>query len=169
MPRSVARPSALSGGWITSASSNWSRRWGVRTRPWPRRRLCSCSKKSPPTVGRPRGGLIDQEQRRHVSQLIDEACVAGARLDHACDRLGLSPRTLQRSRAVDGLRADGRGAATRGRIPANRLRENERAAILVVVNQPPFADRPPISFYGIHVGTRHCDPYQCGDASLGPY
>ncbi|MBP6583821.1 MAG: helix-turn-helix domain-containing protein [Chromatiaceae bacterium] len=151
----------------------------------------------------------------------------------------MSPRTLQRWRAVDGLRADGRGAAARGRIPANRLRENECAAILIVVNQPPFADRPPsqivpaladqgvylasestfyrvvkaahpvthrgkarapthlhpdpltatapnqvwswditylatsppgpVSFFGIPVGTRHCDPYQCGDASLRPY
>jgi transposase InsO family protein len=78
-----------------------------------------------------------------VSQLIDAACAAGARLERACDRLGLSPRTLQRWRAVEGIKADGRAAAAQGRIPANRLRENERLAILALVNQPEFADQPP--------------------------
>lgn len=78
-----------------------------------------------------------------MSQLIDAACAAGARLERACDRLGLSPRTLQRWRAVEGIKADGRAAAAQGRIPANRLRENERLAILALVNQPEFADQPP--------------------------
>lgn len=78
-----------------------------------------------------------------MSQLIDEACTAGARLERACDSLGLSPRTLQRWRAVEGLKADGRAAAAHRRTPANRLSENERAAILTLVNQPEFADRPP--------------------------
>lgn len=69
--------------------------------------------------------------------------MAGACLERACDGLGLSPRTLQRWRAVAGLRADGRAAAAQGRTPANRLSENERQAILTLVNQPAFADRPP--------------------------
>jgi len=44
---------------------------------------------------------------------------------------------------VAGLKADGRAAAAQGRTPANRLSENERQAILTLVNQPAFADRPP--------------------------
>ena len=42
-----------------------------------------------------------------------------------------------------GLKTDGRAAAAQGRTPANRLSENERQAILTLVNQPAFADRPP--------------------------
>ncbi len=41
------------------------------------------------------------------------------------------------------LKADGRAAAPQGRTPANRLNEDERAAILTVVNQPAFAAQPP--------------------------
>jgi len=94
-----------------------------------------------------------------VSQLIDEACAAGARLEHACTCLGLSPRTLQRWRAVAGLKADGRAAAAQGRVPANRLSENERQAILALVNQPEFADQPPsqivpaLADQGIYLGS----------------
>ena len=94
-----------------------------------------------------------------MSQLIDEACAAGARLEHACTCLGLSPRTLQRWRAVAGLKADGRAAAAQGRVPANRLSENERQAILALVNQPEFADQPPsqivpaLADQGIYLGS----------------
>lgn len=69
--------------------------------------------------------------------------MAGARVERAGDGLGLSPRTRQRWRAVAGLKADGRAAAAQGRTPANRLRENERQAILALVNPPEFADQPP--------------------------
>ena len=78
-----------------------------------------------------------------MSQLIAAACAAGARLELACNTAGVSPRTLQRWRAVAGLKADGRAAAAQGRTPANRLSENERQAILTLVNQPEFADQPP--------------------------
>ncbi len=78
-----------------------------------------------------------------MNQLIDEACAAGARRERAVERLGLSPRTRQRWRAMDGLKTDGRAAAAQGRTPANRLSEHERQAILTLVNQPALADRPP--------------------------
>ena len=55
-----------------------------------------------------------------MSQVIDDACAAGARLERACDTVGVAPRTLQRWRTVAGIKADGRAAAAQGRIPANR-------------------------------------------------
>lgn len=78
-----------------------------------------------------------------MNQLIDDACAAGARLARVCDHLGVSTRTLQRWRAVAGLKTDGRAAAAQARTPANRLSAHERQAILTLVNQPEFADRPP--------------------------
>lgn len=78
-----------------------------------------------------------------MNQRVDEACAAGARLARVGDHLGVSPRTRQRWRAVAGLKADGRAAAAQARAPANRLSAHERQAILTLVNQPAFADRPP--------------------------
>jgi transposase InsO family protein len=82
-------------------------------------------------------------QREAVSDLIEEACAAGARRERACTALGLSGRTLQRWREEGAIRADARAAAADGRVPANRLSEAEREEILNVVNQPAFAHLPP--------------------------
>ena len=70
--------------------------------------------------------------------LIEEACSAGARLAKACQVVGLSPRTVQRYRQDGQIKADGRKAAAAGRVPANRLSEDERAEILVIANQPQY-------------------------------
>jgi transposase InsO family protein len=78
-----------------------------------------------------------------VNTLIEEACAAGARLEKACEVLGLSPRTLQRWREEGAIREDARAAAALGRVPANRLSNAEREEILNVVNQPEFAHLPP--------------------------
>jgi putative transposase len=78
-----------------------------------------------------------------VNLLIEEACRAGARLEKACEVLELSPRTLQRWRDEEGIREDARTAAARDCVPANRLGDAEREAILQVVNQPEFAPLPP--------------------------
>jgi len=78
-----------------------------------------------------------------VSTLIDEACRAGAALERACAVAGITPRTLQRWREADGIRADARAAAARARTPANRLSDAERDAILAVANAPEFAHLPP--------------------------
>lgn len=61
----------------------------------------------------------------------------------ACAVLGLSPRTLQRWREAGAVREDARAAAARQRVPANRLSDSEREAILAVLNQPEFAHLPP--------------------------
>jgi hypothetical protein len=82
-------------------------------------------------------------QRRTVSTLIDEACRAGAALERARAVAGITPRTLQRWREADGIRADARAAAARARTPANRLSDAERDAILAVANAPEFAHLPP--------------------------
>lgn len=76
-------------------------------------------------------------------RLIDEARAGGARLGPACRALGLSARTLQRWRQAGTLGEDRRACAARRRVPANRLSEREREAILEMVNQPEFAHLPP--------------------------
>jgi putative transposase len=78
-----------------------------------------------------------------MSTLIDQACRAGARLECACEVAGITPRTLQRWRDGDGIRADARAAVGRERTPANRLSDAERAEILAVANAPEFAHLPP--------------------------
>jgi putative transposase len=76
-------------------------------------------------------------------ELTEEACSAGARLARACKIVGLSPRTIQRYRSGEQIKPDGRKAAAVGRVPANRLRNDERAEVLVIVNQPEYAHLPP--------------------------
>lgn len=57
--------------------------------------------------------------------------------------VGLSPRTLQRWREEQGIRADARATAAQQRVPANRLSDAERQEILSVANQREFAHLPP--------------------------
>ena len=75
--------------------------------------------------------------------LIEEAVTAGARLAKACKVVGISVRTVQRYRRHGEIKPDGRKAAAVGRVPANRLSEQERADILETANQPKFANLPP--------------------------
>lgn len=74
---------------------------------------------------------------------IDQAGAAGARLSRACEVLEIAPRTLQRWREDGEVKADGRQAAGAARVPANKLTEPERRAILEVANGPAFAHLPP--------------------------
>ena len=76
--------------------------------------------------------------------LIEEACLAGARLEKACAVLEISPHTLQRWQENDDeIKADGRQAAALLRTPANRLSEDERQQILKVIKRPEFASKAP--------------------------
>ncbi len=87
--------------------------------------------------------MIGLEDRRELARLIHDARDAGARLGPACEVAGVSPRTLQRWEAGDGLEAgDRRPAAERPR-PAHALTDEERARILEVANQPRFSALPP--------------------------
>ena len=78
-----------------------------------------------------------------MSDWITQACAAGARLAPACTAIGLTPRTLQRWRQAGAITADARRREHRApeavRIPANRLSQAEREALLDVANQPEFA------------------------------
>lgn len=75
--------------------------------------------------------------------MLDEAIEAGARLFKACEVVKLSIRTVQRYRQHNEIMPDGRKAAAIGRVPGNRLSEQERADILDTVNLPAFANLPP--------------------------
>jgi putative transposase len=75
--------------------------------------------------------------------LIVEACAAGARLAKACEILVLSPRTVQRWQLPDEVPCDGRKAASRNRVPANKLTEAERTKLVETANQEKFAKLPP--------------------------
>jgi putative transposase len=71
--------------------------------------------------------------------LIDEAVLAGARLDCACAELGLSVRTVERWRA--GKMDDERhGPKTE---PANALSDAERRHAMQIVNSPEFRSLSP--------------------------
>jgi transposase InsO family protein len=75
--------------------------------------------------------------------LIEEACAGGARLAKACEIVALSPRTVQRWQVPDEVPSDGRKAASRNRVPANKLTEAERAKLVETANQTKFAKLPP--------------------------
>ena len=78
-----------------------------------------------------------------MTACINEARVAGARLEQACRVVGIAPRTLQRWHQEGSLKADGRKAASQQRTPANRLSEAERQQLLAIANESEFAALPP--------------------------
>jgi len=89
--------------------------------------------------------MTSLEDRQQMSELITQACNAGARLAQACELCGLSERTLQRwrSRATGAtLGCDQRPHAQRP-SPSHALSAAERAELLRVANEPRFADLPP--------------------------
>lgn len=72
--------------------------------------------------------------------LIDEATAAGARLEAACETIGLPARTIQR------WRCQGSGEDRRcgpKREPANKLSEAERRKIIKLANSPEYRDLSP--------------------------
>jgi putative transposase len=83
--------------------------------------------------------------RQHISNLVEHARSAGARLADTAEALGISERTLRRWRAAEaaGNSDDQRVHAVRPK-PANALSEQERQAILDVCHQPEFASRTPM-------------------------
>lgn len=81
-----------------------------------------------------------------MSDWITQACAQGARLEHACTAVGLTPRTLQRWRQAGTIRPDRRQRAHREgpvRTPANALSPAQREALVRVANQPEFAHLTP--------------------------
>ena len=72
--------------------------------------------------------------------LIDEATLSGARLEKACDVLGLSDRTLQRWRKQDGGEDQRRGPTHK---PQKAFSEQERQKVLKTVNSPELRNLSP--------------------------
>ena len=82
------------------------------------------------------------EDRRQLSEDIEQAHRAGARLHLACELAGIDVRTLQRWKACKGLeRGDGRPGAVRP-TPAHALTPVERERIVQIANEARFADMP---------------------------
>jgi putative transposase len=74
-------------------------------------------------------------------KLIDEAVESGARLDRACDTLGLTTRTVQRWREQGERGFDRRlGPKT---PPRNKLSPAERKEVLDAANRPEHRDLSP--------------------------
>lgn len=87
--------------------------------------------------------MIRLEDRQVMARHIEEAHAAGARLEPACELVGIDLRTLQRWKAGDGLeKGDKRPEAIRPK-PGHALTEAERGEILRVANEPRFAEVPP--------------------------
>lgn len=72
--------------------------------------------------------------------LVDEAVASGARLEKACEVVGLSARTLERWR-TDEACTDRRAGPRHA--PAHQLSDAEKAKILEVSNSPEFRDKGP--------------------------
>ncbi len=72
--------------------------------------------------------------------LIDEAVASGARVEKACEVIGISARTLERWRKDD--ECVDRRAGPR-HPPPHQLTEAEKAKILEVANSPEFRDKSP--------------------------
>jgi putative transposase len=83
--------------------------------------------------------MISAPDRREAMRLIDEAVGAGARQASACDRLGLSERTVQRWRQTP---EDGRLGALH-EAPGNKLTQEERTVLLATANRPGYASLTP--------------------------
>jgi transposase InsO family protein len=75
-----------------------------------------------------------------ILKLIDEAVASGARLQPACEVLGLSVRTIGRWREQGG--GDDRRDGPKS-TPANKLSPAEQREILNVANSPKFRDLSP--------------------------
>jgi putative transposase len=85
--------------------------------------------------------MIALPERQQIVSWIEEAHTAGARRNRACALLGISLRTLQRWQQSGEVSADGR--CTRDFIPANKLSDQERQAVLSVANSAEFAALAP--------------------------
>ena len=72
--------------------------------------------------------------------MIAAAAAGGARLEHACDVLGLSLRTVQRWQRKPDADDDRAGPKTR---PAHQLSEAEKDEIVRLVNQPAYRNLSP--------------------------
>lgn len=81
-------------------------------------------------------------ERQLIVTHIHEAVAGGARKSKACETIGLNIRTLQRWFRAGNLQVDQRPSADRS-VPANKLTEAERQAVLDCCNSAAFSHLPP--------------------------
>ena len=88
--------------------------------------------------------MTSAQQRQNVLCLIEQACAAGARLSPACRQIGLSSRSVQRWQRTGAPEGDQRQSGKRRYVcPPNKLREDERQAVMATLNSQAFKDLPP--------------------------
>ena len=75
-----------------------------------------------------------------ILKMLDAAMAAGARLERACSILGVSVRTVQRWRAMDGGEDRRHGPKS---TPHNKLTQSEEEQIVKVVKATKYADLSP--------------------------
>jgi putative transposase len=85
--------------------------------------------------------MISPADRRQAVALIKEAVAAGARQHKACAVSEISARTYQRWTQSEAVLSDRRPGAQHP-VPANKLSDEEREAILAVANSPAFCSLP---------------------------
>ena len=88
--------------------------------------------------------MTSVQQRQKLLGLIGKACADGARLDPACRQIGLSRRSVQRWQRTEAAEGDQRPSGKRRYVcPSNKLREEERQAVMATLNSEAFKDLPP--------------------------
>jgi hypothetical protein len=88
--------------------------------------------------------MTSVQQRQKLLGLITQACADGGRLKPACRQIGLSCRSVQRWQRTQAAEGDQRPSGKRRYMcPANKLREEERQAVMATLNSEAFKDLPP--------------------------
>ena len=88
--------------------------------------------------------MTSVQQRQKLPGLIAKACADGARLQPACHQIGLSRRSVQRWQRPQAAEGDQRPSGKRRyACPPNKLRDEERQAVMATLNSEAFKDLPP--------------------------
>ena len=88
--------------------------------------------------------MTSVQQRQKLLGLIEKACADGACLKPACHQIGLSCRSVQRWQRTAAAEGDQRPSGKRRYVcPSNKLREEERQAVMATLNSEAFKDLPP--------------------------
>jgi len=87
--------------------------------------------------------MTSLEDRKAILDSVAEARNNGARLAAISDVIGVDARTLRRWSTADALKKGDRRPTAARPVPASRLTEVERQAILDIANRPEYASLPP--------------------------
>ena len=88
--------------------------------------------------------MTSVQQRQKLLGLLTQARADGARLALACSQVGLSCHSVQRWQRTGTVEGDQRPSGKRRYVcPPNKLREEERQAVMATLNSEAFKDLPP--------------------------